>query len=53
MLVGRLLDKCQACNISGFRPEITGSFIAFPALRLSHENLRQKVARYIVVVVVV
>ena len=31
----------QACHISGFRPEITGFFIALPALRLSHENLRQ------------
>ena len=31
----------QACQISGFRPEITGCFIALPALRLSRENLRQ------------
>ena len=29
------------CHISGFRPEITGFFIALPALRLSRENLRQ------------
>ena len=31
----------QACQISGFRPEIIGFFIALPALRLSRENLRQ------------
>ena len=31
----------QACHISGFRPEITGFFIALPVLRLSRENLRQ------------
>ena len=34
-------DCWQACHISGFRPEITGFFIALPALRLSRENLRQ------------
>ena len=31
----------QACQISGFRPDITGFFIALSAFRLSHENLRQ------------
>ena len=31
----------QACHISGFRPEITGFFIALPALRLSREHLRR------------
>ena len=35
------LKKKQACQISGFRPEITDFFIALPAPRLSRENLRQ------------
>ena len=36
-------NKCssQACQSSGFRSEITVFFIALPALRFSHENLRQ------------
>ena len=33
--------NAQTCHISGFRPEITGLFIALPALRLSCKNLRQ------------
>ena len=36
------LKKKQACQISGFRPEITDFFIALPAPRLSRENLWQK-----------
>ena len=35
------LKKKQACQISGFRQEITDFFIALPAPRLSLENLRQ------------
>ena len=31
----------RLAKISGFRPEITGFFIALPALRLSRENLQQ------------
>ena len=41
-LAGELKKKKQACQISGFRPEITDFFIALPAPRLSRENLWQK-----------
>ena len=37
-LAGEIKKKKQ---ISGFRPEVTDFFIALPAPRLSHENLRQ------------
>ena len=43
----------QACQISGFRPEITGFFIALPALQLSRENLRQnhKISGIIIIII--
>ena len=37
----KLSFSYQACQISRFRPEITGFFIALPAVRLSCENLQQ------------
>ena len=40
-LAGELKKKKQACQTSGFRPEITDFFIALPAPRLSRENLQQ------------